>query len=734
MNNPSSTKIPGSILVVDDTPANLYVLVELLEQQDFTVAVAQDGEEAIRRACHIQPDLILLDVMMPGLDGFATCRRLKELDATRDIPVIFMTALSGQDDKLRGFAAGGVDYVTKPLEVAEVLARINTHLALRKAEQELQAKNQRLLELVRLHQESELALSRACHDLSESEDRYRKLMDLLPEAVLVHGANEIVYANAGARQLFALRSLGDLIGSSILTRVAEPFRDAVTQCLQAAGSGLPQQEGTRQLQMLRGDGTTTQLEVRCVSIHYSHMPALMLILRDAGEQPRCDTLQEQQAAHDPLTGLPNRQQLYRRLTQAIRQAERDSSLLGLMFIGLDRFKYFNDSYGHEAGDELLCAIAQRLKQCMRDCDMVARLGGDEFVLLVERLASEEMLPILAQRVLGMLAEPIKLQEQMHMITCSMGVCRYPHDGSSADELLKRADIAMYQAKENGRNNFQLFTPRMEAQLEALLGLEEQLRHALDRNEFELYYQPQVSLRSGRIVGCEALIRWRSPMFGVLLPRQFLPQAEACNLMPAIGKWVLQSACAQAKAWQQAGLAVLPVAVNVSTSQLADAGFDQLVRRTLEACQLDPGHLVLEFSENLPQQESDSAIALLLRLKQLGVSLTLDDFGSDYSSLGALQRFPLDRLKIDQAFVQGMANEPRDLAIVQAILRLAQSLDVQVVAKGVESASQVTQLSEQGCEEIQGHYFCAALPPDELKQFLLSQPQLELPSLQPSHHS
>jgi diguanylate cyclase (GGDEF)-like protein/PAS domain S-box-containing protein len=724
METAAQGKVKSSILIVDDTPANLRLLVDILEEQGLAVAVAQDGEEALQRAEFIRPDLILLDVVMPGIDGFETCRRLKRHELLRDIPVIFMTVHDSQEDKLLGFAVGGVDYVTKPLQIEEVRARINNQLALRTAQVELQAKNSRLQDLIKIHQESELALNRACHDLSESEDRYRKLVDLLPQAILVHTQGNIVFANAGAAHLFGARSPKHLLGSSIMKSVPEEFLNTMQRRMHLETEER-QETAPMVLQVLRADGTPVNVEVSSVPIQYGHVPAVMVILRDITEQREHEAALVYQATHDLLTGLPNRALLCDRLIQAISRAERYRGSVGIMFVDLDKFKYINDSLGHGAGDELLCTMAQRLKACVRECDSVARLGGDEFVVLVEPISSEAMLPMLAQRIVATVSEPITLKEQTHSITCSIGVSSFPRDGRDADELLKRADLAMYRAKESGRNNFQSFMPQMQTRLDDFLQLEKRLRQALERDEFLLHFQPQVALQTGQIIGLEALIRWQSPEFGLTLPSQFIPQAEESNLILAIGEWVLHSACTQLKAWQRAGLPHLPVAVNISASQLEQKHFARLVQGVLQTTHLEAKYLELELAESQSMRDPEKSIAQMQSLKAIGVSLAIDDFGTGYSNLSYLKRSPVDKLKVDQSFVKGLTNDAQDYSIVMTVIRLARSLGLRVIAEGVETEGQLRLLAVEGCDEIQGHYFSPPLPAADITTLLQQQPRLDL---------
>jgi diguanylate cyclase (GGDEF)-like protein/PAS domain S-box-containing protein len=708
------------ILIVDDTPANLRLLVDALEQRGFEVAVALDGHEALERAEFLQPALILLDVMMPVMDGYEAARRLKKMPATSDIPIIFMSALAEVEDKLVGFAAGGVDYVTKPFDINEVVARVGSHLALSAAQRELQQVNERLQQEIMAHKQVERAYL-------ESEQRYRTLVDMLPMAILVHAHDVVVFANAAALRLLGARNDSGIAGVSTLARVHRDGHADLQRRLQQAG-----EEGgempTHALQLLRMDGSTVEVEARGAQIRYGHDSAVMLVLRDTTEQREHEAALQHQATHDLLTGLPNRTLLMDRLHHAMARARRGRERLGLMFIDLDKFKYINDTLGHSAGDELLCAVAVRLGECVRQRDTVARLGGDEFILLIDGIGDEATLATVAQRVVHMLAAPISLSGQTHSITCSIGISIFPQDGGQSEELLQRADIAMYRAKETGRNNYQFFTPQMQSRIDDHVRLEKLLQRALQNREFRMHYQPQLCLQSGRVLGLEALIRWQSPEFGLLGPGRFIPFAEESELIFAIGAWALDEVCRQIAAWRTDGVPVVPVALNVSGAQLERPGLAEQVRQAVQSYDIDPRMLVLELTESVSMRDPESSIRWMRELKEIGVGLAIDDFGTGYSNLSYLKRFPVDKLKIDQTFVRGLTRDPQDFAITTAVIRMARSLGLRAVAEGVESEGQMRLLSAESCDEMQGFYFRRPMPADEVAQLLRDGTGMDLSSL------
>jgi diguanylate cyclase (GGDEF)-like protein/PAS domain S-box-containing protein len=410
------------------------------------------------------------------------------------------------------------------------------------------------------------------------------------------------------------------------------------------------------------------------------------------------------AQHDALTDLPNRVLFNDRLTQAVALAERQGKQLAVMFIDLDYFKKINDSLGHDVGDKLLKSVAGRLMACVRRSDTVSRLGGDEFVILLSQVEHAEDAAFSARKVLRALTAPHIIDNKSLDINASIGVSTYPSDGQDAEGLMNRADNAMYEAKEHGRNNYQFFRHEMHARLAERQSLEADLRYALGRNEFLLHYQPKLGLQTGEITGVEALIRWLHPERGLIYPAQFVPIAEECGLIVPIGQWVLLEACKQAKAWRDSGLGVVPVSVNVSAAEFGAKDFLSGVRAVLIATGVEPQHLELELTESVLMRDAEAAVVTLAKLKAMGVQLAIDDFGTGYSSFTYLRRFPSDALKLHQSFVQEITADPADAAIVSAMINLGRSLKQRVIAEGVETRAQLKFLQHHGCGEGQGFYF------------------------------
>jgi diguanylate cyclase (GGDEF)-like protein len=426
------------------------------------------------------------------------------------------------------------------------------------------------------------------------------------------------------------------------------------------------------------------------------------------------------AYHDELTALPNRTLFTKLLSQAISQSQRHHRQLAIEFIDLDRFKQINDTLGHEAGDQLLQEVAGRLKACLRDSDAVARLGGDEFVVLLTELEEEKYAATVARKINSLIAEPFVLLGQEFRVTASIGISIYPTDGMDEQTLKKNADIAMYHAKEAGKNQFQFYSEMLNANSLERLTLESSLRHALGRNEFRLHYQAKREMLHGRITGMEALLRWQHPDMGLIAPMQFIPVAEETGLIVPIGKWVLQTACSQNVAWQKQGLPRLSIAVNLTSRQFGDEHLLRDVASILDSTGMEASLLELEIHESLLIQDIDRTLQILTQLKALGVKIAIDDFGGGYSSLATLQQFPLDTIKIDRSYIRDIVTHPQDSSLTKAIIAMGRSLSLTVVAQGVETREQAEVLKAHACDEFQGFYFNKPLSTDQFTELLRAQ--------------
>jgi len=556
--------------------------------------------------------------------------------------------------------------------------------------------------------------------LRDSEARYQTLIDTVPDPVLVHVGGRYVYANPAALQLLGARSADQIVGSDALSIVHPDSRDFARERISRQQRGEPVPRNVEQ-RWLRLDGTAVDVEVTGVPFMLGDKRAVHVISRDITERKQVQARIEHLAYHDALTQLPNRSLLLDRLQQALARCRRRGSRGALLFIDLDRFKTINDSLGHPIGDLLLREVARCLTSHVRAEDTVARLGGDEFIVLLgdidaSRDTTAHEARSVAEKIHAALAREFSVAGYTLHVGASIGMVVFPDSDESADDILRHADIAMYRAKTAGRDTICFFSPEMQAAVTERMHLEAQLRHALDNREFALHFQPQVEIATGRVIGAESLMRWLRPGRDQLSPAVFIPILEESGLILQTGDWVLRTACliAATLAGSNPGFRV---AVNVSPRQLHQASFAERVRAILDECQARPEWIELEITEGAIIQDIQDAVRVMTSLKQLGLHFSLDDFGTGYSSLSYLKRLPLDTLKIDRAFVRDCTVDPNDAAIVRAIIAMARSLEVQVVAEGVETQAQLRFLGEQGCNAYQGYYFSPPVPQEQLHALL-----------------
>jgi len=446
----------------------------------------------------------------------------------------------------------------------------------------------------------------------------------------------------------------------------------------------------------------------------------VLASKDVTEYKQAEEKIQYLATHDNLTGLPNRLMLTQILDHSIQSAKRNKQKLAIFFIDLDRFKIINDTKGHEAGDQLLQELAERYKQTLRVVDIVSRQGGDEFVILIEDVDTLSDLEVIANNILTSTYKPIVLLGDECRVTASIGISLYPQDGEDAQLLMKHADIAMYYAKEEGKNTFQFYSKDIQSQSTGRLAIETNLRYALERNELSLHYQAKVNFKTGIITGVEALLRWQNPHLGSVTPTQFIPVAEETGLIISIGKWVLRTACTQNAAWQKQGLPAVCMAVNLSLRQLTDNNLLDDIKAALKDSGMSPNLLELEITESMIMSNPAKMMDVLIRIKKMGVRLAIDDFGTGYSSLAQLKHFPIDTLKIDRSFIRNVPGNTEDKAIAHAIISMGETLGLTVVAEGVETIEQMNYLKEQSCDEMQGFYFSRPVIPEQFGDLLRKQ--------------
>jgi diguanylate cyclase (GGDEF)-like protein/PAS domain S-box-containing protein len=514
----------------------------------------------------------------------------------------------------------------------------------------------------------------------------------------------IVYASDASRRLLGFEP-AEMIGRSIFEFIAEEDHSVVRH----ATTVMIEQDAplTFSYRIVRKDGSTIWFESTSRILWdpvTGEVDEIVAVSRDVSERRRVEEQIEYQAYHDALTGLPNRLLFRDRLTVALAHAKRQRAPLAVMFLDLDRFKNVNDTLGHSLGDELLRAVAARLRTVVREGDTISRMGGDEFTVLLSELRDPADAAKIAQKLLDTVAHPLRVEGHELYVTTSIGIALFPNDGDSAEALLKNADSAMYRAKDAGRNSYQLCTPAMNTRAAERLSVENALRHAIDRHEFVLHFQPQVRLDTRQITGMEALIRWKRPGHGLVPPAQFIDIAEETRMIIPIGEWVLREACRQAKEWQKTKYPSLRISVNLSPRQFQQADLCEVVAQALAANDLDPQFLELEITEGTAMINTERTISTFAGLRELGVKIALDDFGTGHSSLSYLRRFPINRVKIDQEFVQSIESDRSNRAILSAIVAMAHGLELAVTAEGVETEAQLSFLCEQKCEEVQGFLF------------------------------
>ena len=687
MNTPQNTPEKPLILLVDDMPANLHVLAAALKAE-HRIKTATSGLAALDLADREdRPELILLDVMMPGMNGIEVLRHLREKPATRDIPVIFVSADTSEQSQLEGLELGADDYLTKPVVTTVLVARVRNLLQRKRAEAQLRL---------------------AAHVFEHSG-----------EAILItDGKNRITEANPAFTRMTGY-TLDEVRGQDprILSS-GRTSREEYAEMWQAI-----HQNGFWQGEMWdrckNGAVYPKLMTISVVRNPQGDIDFFISSFADLSEQKANEEKIRHLAHHDALTGLPNRMHLQISLEQSLATARRDHAEVALMFIDLDRFKIINDTLGHNIGDGLLVEVARRLRDSVRDSDLVARLGGDEFVVALNDCDTANAAAHIAEKILANLAQPYQIEGNPLHTTPSIGISIYPHDGGDLDTLMKNADTAMYHAKAVGRNNFQFFSEGMNKSTNDRLMLENSLHQALQRDEFTVHYQPQADMRSGRLVGAEALIRWQHPERGMVSPLQFIPLAEENGMILAIGTWVLREVCRQIKAWREQGLNGLRFAVNLSPRQFRHEKLVDDILAILAEFEVPAAALELEITESSVMDNPDAAVLQLKKLNQHGLSIAIDDFGTGYSSLNYLKRFPVSKLKIDRSFVMDIPGDANDTAIAIAVIQLAKSLGLNVVAEGVETAEQQQFLEEQGCDFLQGYRYSKPLDAAAFAEFALA---------------
>jgi diguanylate cyclase (GGDEF)-like protein/PAS domain S-box-containing protein len=568
-------------------------------------------------------------------------------------------------------------------------------------------------------------------DVSErrSADEARRQAEARYQGIFQNALEGIYHTSPDGRLLVANPALARILGYDSPEQLMAAVNDVGTQVYVEPQRRVDMLEALErdgsvrafEFQVFRRNGEVIWLSVNSVAQRDATGKTLYYegILEDITDRRVYQAQIERQANYDALTGLANRTLLNTRLHQAIHRAAENRDEVAVAFIDLDQFKFINDTFGHELGDNLLQTMADRLRSCVRESDVVARQGGDEFVLLLNRYRPDDLASVV-QRVHAAIAQPWKVGRREFHVSSSIGVAVYPSDGRSADVLLRNADAAMYKAKENGRNGYQFFTAELNRVLVERLDIEHRLRGALARQQFLLHYQPRIDMGTGMIGGAEALLRWRVPQQGLVSPQRFISVAEDTGLIVPIGRWVLHNACQQARAWQEEGLPPVTVSVNVSPRQFRDGNIVEIIAEALKSTGLEARYLQIELTEGLAMHGAEKYVHMLGQIKKLGVQIAVDDFGTGYSSLSYLKRFPVDQLKVDRSFVTDLATDPDDAVIVQAIIALGHKLGLTVVAEGVETDEQLQFLRRCHCDEMQGFLFGKPMIASEFAALLRDQ--------------
>ncbi len=690
------TKI--KVLIVDDSPAD-SLLLELYLAEDLPMWEAEiekciSGESAMAKVKEFKPDVVLVDHILGAQTGLEVIDALKQSGC--DSSFVLLTGISDDKAALEVLREGVDDCLSKLTLSPESL---NRSLRL-------------VTELKGTWQDRSLAT---------------EVFENSIEGIVVTDTNSVILNVNPAFCAITGYSMEEAIGnkSRMLRsdRHDRYFYKSMWDKLIATGHW----EGEIWNRRKNGEAYPQWLTISSIKNLHGKTTSYVGMFHDMTEMKRKDDEIKKQAFHDALTGLPNRILFEDRLEQAVRRSYRHQKKIVLLFIDLDDFKGVNDTFGHSYGDILLQEVAKRLSASVRENDTVARLGGDEFTVILEDVKSRYDPTVIAKKIIKNLEDPIVIKEHETFIGASIGIAIYPDDGRDAETLIKNADVAMYKAKEEGRNNCQLYMPGLNDKIAKKLNMGNSLRGALEREEFIVHYQPKVDLKTNSIAGMEALLRWDKPGAGIVSPADFIPVAEETGLILPIGEWALRESCQQLAKWHKSGHKNLRLSVNLSVRQFRQDNLSSVIINALDEAGLDPKYLELEITESVVMHDIEKAIATMKTLRSIGVRFSIDDFGTGYSSLNYIKRFPIDTLKIDRSFICEMTTEPGDAAIVSVIIAVARSLDLDVIAEGVETYEQLVFLQEQNCDEIQGFIFSPALPPEAFYDLLNENRCLQAPT-------
>ena len=719
---PPVPMVRPKILLVDDLPANLVALKRLLSKVDAEIFTAGSGNDALVLTLDHDFAVALLDVHMPDMDGYEVAQLLRSEDRTRDMPIIFVTAaFKDEIHRLKGYDAGAVDYIEKPLSEAVLLSKVRVFLDLHRNRADLQ----RFLHLL---EDANRRLSAEIEERRRSEEDSHQLAGTVfatsAEGIMICDADNLVIAVNPAFSRITGYQPTDVLGRDPRLLKSGQHDSAFYAGMWGQLRNTGHWQGEIWNKRKNDEIYPEWLSISVINNPDGSINKYVAIFSDITKRKEDEQQIWRQANYDGLTGLPNRALFLDRLSQALADAKRERHGIALMFVDLDHFKLVNDTLGHSIGDMLLQEAAERLGACIRENDTVSRLGGDEFTIIVKGVDAASDAVTVAEKVITSLSRPFSLEGRQASVGASIGITLFPDDASDEGSLLRNADMAMYRAKENGRNTFAFFTRDIDDKMQRLVTLGAELRHAIENDEFVVYYQPIMDARTLRVEGAEALVRWRNPRLGLVQPGEFIALAEETGLIGPLGDWVLRTACHEAVRWQRPGRPPVSLAVNLSNRQ-SRQGLGRFIEQATEVlgeCGLAPDLLKFEITESFIIEESQEMHGWLRRIRDMGIHLSIDDFGTGYSSLSYLRRFPVDIVKVDRSFVAEIHANADDAALVKAIISMAHGLRMKVVAEGVEDRQQLAFLQSADCDLVQGYYFRKPVPAEEFRKFLDGQDQ------------